>query len=69
MKNLTVEQSHQERQANSSIPLIDVRTPAEYGSLHAESALNHPMESLDLSSFAFSKDRKFMSFASPADVR
>jgi rhodanese-related sulfurtransferase len=58
MKNLTVEQSHQERQANSSIPLIDVRTPAEYGSLHAESALNHPMESLDLSSFPFSKDQE-----------
>jgi len=58
MKNLTVEKSHQERQANSSIPLIDVRTPAEYGSLHAESALSHPMESLDLNSFAFSKDQE-----------
>jgi len=58
MKNLTVEQSHQERQVNSTIPLIDVRTPAEYGSLHAESALNHPMESLDLNTFPFSKDQK-----------
>ena len=58
MKNLTVEQSHQERQANSSIPLIDVRTPAEYGSLHAEFASNHPMESLDLSTFPFSKDQE-----------
>ena len=58
MKNLTVEQSHQERQVNSTIPLIDVRTPAEYGSLHAESALNHPMESLDLNTFPFSKDQE-----------
>ena len=58
MKNLTVEQSHQERQANSSIPFIDVRTPAEYGSLHAESALNHPMESFDLNTFPFSKDQE-----------
>jgi len=58
MKNLTVEQSHQQRQANSSIPLIDVRTPAEYGSLRAESALNHPIESLDLSSFPFAKEQE-----------
>jgi rhodanese-related sulfurtransferase len=58
MKNLTVEQSHQERQANSSIPLIDVRTPAEYRSLHAKSALNYPMESLDLSTFPYPKDQE-----------
>lgn len=69
MKNLTVEESHQERQANSSIPLIDVRTPAEYGSLHAESALNHPMEALDLNSFPFQRIRKFMLFASQVGVR
>ena len=55
MKNLTVEQSHHERQANSSIPLIDVRTPAEYGSLHAESAQSHPMESLDMGRLSFFK--------------
>jgi len=58
MKNLTVEQSHQVRQANSSIPLIDVRTPAEYGSLHAESASNHPMESFDLNTFPYAKDQQ-----------
>ena len=58
MKNLTVEESHHERQANSSIPLIDVRTPAEYGSLHAESAQSHPMESLDIGSFPFLKDQE-----------
>lgn len=58
MKNLTVEQSYHERQANSSIPLIDVRTPAEYGSLHAESARSHPMESLDMGTFPFSKDQE-----------
>jgi len=58
MKNLTVEQSHQVRQANSSIPLIDVRTPAEYGSLHAESASNHPIESFDLNTFPYAKDQE-----------
>jgi len=56
MKNRSVEQSHQERQADPSIPLIDVRTPAEYRSLHAQSALNHPMESLDLNTFPYPKD-------------
>ena len=48
MKNLTVQESYDQRQANRSIPFIDVRTPAEYGSAHAENALNHPMESLDV---------------------
>jgi rhodanese-related sulfurtransferase len=55
MKNLTVQESYHQRQANRSIPFIDVRTPAEYGSAHAEGASNHPMESLDLNNFSFSK--------------
>ena len=54
MKNLTVQESYDQRQANRSIPFIDVRTPAEYGSAHAENALNHPMESLDLNNLPFS---------------
>ena len=32
MKNLTVQESYDQRQANRSIPFIDVRTPVEYGS-------------------------------------
>jgi rhodanese-related sulfurtransferase len=55
MKNLTVQESFDQRQANRSVPFIDVRTPAEYGSAHAEGASNHPMESLDLNNFSFSK--------------
>jgi rhodanese-related sulfurtransferase len=56
MKNKTVKESYDQRQANRSIPFIDVRTPAEYGSAHAESAINHPMESLDVNNLPFSKD-------------
>jgi rhodanese-related sulfurtransferase len=56
MKNLTVQESFDQRQANRSVPFIDVRTPAEYGSAHAENALNHPMESLDVNNLPFSKD-------------
>ena len=58
MKNLTVQESYDQRQANRSIPFIDVRTPAEYGSAHAEGAINHPMESLDLRNFSFSKSEE-----------
>ena len=46
MKNLTVQESYDQRQANRSIPFIDVRTPAEYGSAHAEGASNHPWSRL-----------------------
>ena len=56
MKNKTVKESYDQRQANRSIPFIDVRTPAEYGSAHAENAINHPMESLDVNNLPFSKD-------------
>ncbi|MDA9118665.1 rhodanese-like domain-containing protein [Opitutales bacterium] len=58
MKNLSVQVSHQERQSNNSIPLIDVRTPAEFGSVHANGAINHPMESFDLSRLSFSKTQE-----------
>jgi rhodanese-related sulfurtransferase len=58
MKNLTVQESYDQRQANRSIPFIDVRTPAEYGSAHAEGASNHPMESIDLKNFSFSKSEE-----------
>ena len=55
MKNLTVQESYDQRHANRSLHFIDVRTPAEYGSAHAEGASNHPMESLDLNNLPFSK--------------
>ena len=55
MKNLSVEESHQERMNGQSIPLIDVRTPGEFRSVHAEGALNHPLESLDAEALPFEK--------------
>ena len=36
--------------------MIDVRTPAEFGSVHAEGAVNHPMESLDVERLLFGKE-------------
>ena len=56
MKNLSVAESHQERTNGQSIPLIDVRTPGEFRSVHAEGALNHPLESLDAEALPFGKD-------------
>ena len=56
MKNLSVTESHQERGDGQSIPLIDVRTPAEFRSVHAEGALNHPLESLDADALPYGKD-------------
>ena len=55
MKNLSVEESHQERMNGQSIPLIDVRTPGEFRSVHAEGALNHPLESFDAEALPFEK--------------
>ena len=55
MKNLSVVESDRERRAKPSIPLIDVRTPAEFRSVHAEGALNHPLESLDAASLSWSR--------------
>ncbi|MFL2912198.1 MAG: rhodanese-like domain-containing protein [Opitutales bacterium] len=56
MKNLSVQQSAELLSQKNSIPLIDVRTPAEYGSVHAKGAVNLPMESLDLAKIPCSKD-------------
>ena len=56
MKNLSVQQSAELLSQKNSIPLIDVRTPAEYGSVHAKGAVNHPMESLDLGKIPCSKE-------------
>lgn len=56
MKNLTTEESRIRRETDSSILLIDVRTPAEFGAVHAEKAVNHPMESFDLEQVPFCKD-------------
>ena len=56
MKNLSVQQSAELLSQKNSIPLIDVRTPAEYGSVHAKGAVNLPMESLDLAKIPCSKE-------------
>ena len=56
MKNLTTEESRIRRETDSSILLIDVRTPAEFGAVHAEKAVNYPIESFDLEQVSFCKD-------------
>ena len=58
MQKLSVSESYKRRQENYSIPLIDVRTPAEYRANHATGSLNHPMESLDLNHLPFSKEEE-----------
>jgi rhodanese-related sulfurtransferase len=60
MKNLSVRECAEFLTHNSSIPLIDVRTPAEYESIHADGAVNHPMESLDVEKILFSKDQELL---------
>jgi rhodanese-related sulfurtransferase len=55
MKNLSVEESYRERQSGQSIPFVDVRTPSEFRSVHAEGAVNHPLESLDADALPFEK--------------
>ena len=58
MQNISVSQSFDKRKQNSGIPLFDVRTPAEYGSIHADGAVNHPMESLEMDKMPFAKEEE-----------
>ena len=58
MKNLSVQESNHQRLKNTASSLIDVRTPAEFGAVHAERAVNYPMESFDLEQFPLSKDEE-----------
>ena len=58
MQNISVSKSFDQRKQNSGIPLIDVRTPAEYGSIHADGAMNHPMESLEMEKIPFAKEQE-----------
>ena len=56
MKILSVLESNLKCQENSSILLIDVRTPAEFAGLHAKGAVNHPMESMEINKLQFGKE-------------
>ena len=58
MQNISVSKSFDKRKQNSGIPLIDVRTPAEYGSIHADGAVNHSMESLQVEKIPFAKEEE-----------
>ena len=58
MQNISVIQCLGRRKQSVGIPLIDVRTPAEYGSVHADGAVNHPMESFDLEKVPFARDEE-----------
>ena len=56
IQNISVSQSFDKRKQNSGIALIDVRTPAEYGSVHADGAVNHPLESMELEKIPYAKE-------------
>ena len=56
MKNLSVTEIFDSTKNSEHVPLIDVRTPAEYGSVHAKGAVNHPMESLNVDRLPFGKE-------------
>ena len=56
MKNFSVTEIFDSRKNSEHVPLIDVRTPAEYGSVHAKGAVNHPMESLNVDRLPFGKE-------------
>ena len=58
MHNISVSQSFEKRKQSLDIPLIDVRTPAEYESIHANGAVNHPMESVEVEIIRFSSVRE-----------
>lgn len=58
MKNLSIEETKIKRESDSSIPLIDVRTPAEFSGAHAERAVSYPLESLDIQKIPFSKEEE-----------
>ena len=58
MKNISVEESNQQRHLKNDIPLVDVRTPAEYVSVHADGASSYPMESFNLEQIPFAKDEE-----------
>ena len=55
MQNISVSQSFDKRKQSQDILLIDVRTPAEYQSIHADGSMNHPMESLNLAKIPLAK--------------
>lgn len=58
MKNLSVHESAKLISQKDSISLIDVRTPAEYESVHAEGSINYPMESFDAKKIPFGQDEE-----------
>ena len=60
MNKRTVQESAELLNQNPSTSLIDVRTPAEFGSVRAKGAVNHAMESLDLNDFPFSRDQELI---------
>lgn len=47
MKTIAPTELHRLLTDQPSLPLIDVRTPAEYAEVHAPAAINKPLDSLD----------------------
>ena len=47
IERISPEAAARERASRGAIPLLDVRSPAEYGAEHAEGAVSVPLDSLD----------------------
>lgn len=53
MQTITANNLVKLQQQNSVVHLIDVRTPAEYGAVHANGAVNIPLDKLEPSALAY----------------
>ena len=52
MKTISAEQLHTLQREGQNITLIDVRSPAEFRSVHVQSAVNLPLGDLDAKTIA-----------------
>jgi rhodanese-related sulfurtransferase len=56
MVNFSVTGSFKRRSQSIDVVFIDVRTSAEFRSIHAEGAVNLPMQTLELGEITFAKE-------------
>ena len=58
MDNFSVTESFKRRSQPIDVVFIDVRTSAEFKSIHAEGSVNLPMQTLDLDEITFAKENE-----------
>ena len=58
MDNFSVTESFKRRSQPIDVVFIDVRTSAEFKSIHAEGSVNLPMQKLDLDEITFAKENE-----------